>query len=177
MEAPPIGLVWLVFQQVYYALDFLQNTCSPPISHGDLQSGNVLLGFHDPDTETLPKVMLIDFGEGLVKRGGSEASELCNIVGELGQICLEEHDGLRASDDAMRDFVVKWENHDEFMDPPALLEDIWNTYGRIAGQAIQALTTVEKEEICDRVLDQILAVAREGQGSGDIRQAVRRILE
>jgi len=175
IEAPPIGLVWLVFQEVYYALDFLQNTCSPPISHGDLQSGNVLLGFHDPDTETLPKVMLIDFGQGLEKRGGSEASELCNIVGEPGQLCLEEHDGEGASYDAMRDFVAKWENNDEFTDP--LLEDIWNTYGTIAGQAIQALKTVEKQKICDRVLNRVLAVAREGEGSGDIWQAVRRILE
>lgn len=81
IEAPPMGLVWLVFQQVYYALDFLQNTCSTPISHGGIQSGNVLLGFHDLDTETLPKVMLIDFGPGLEKRGGLEATELCNIVG------------------------------------------------------------------------------------------------
>lgn len=59
----------------------------------------------------------------------------------------------------MRDLVAKWKDK-EFMEP--LLEDIWNTYGRTGGQAIQVPTTAEKKKIYDRVLDQTLEVAREG---------------
>jgi serine/threonine protein kinase len=178
IEAPPLGLVWLVFQNLYNALDFLHNTCNPPISHGDLQSTNILLGFHDPETETLPKVMLVDFGQGKDKRsevGERGTSDLCHIVSELGTSSLDEYNGEGgASYDAMRNFVSGWGDN-EFVEP--LLADIWNMFGSTAEQTIQSLTAAEEQEICYRVLDQILEVAREGQGSGDIRQDVRRILE
>ncbi|EAT82185.1 hypothetical protein HBH56_106990 [Parastagonospora nodorum] len=178
IEAPPLGLVWLVFQQTYHALDFLHNTCVPPISHGDLQSANILLGFRDPETETLPKVMLVDFGQGKDKRsevGERDTSDLCHIVGELGTSCLDKCNGEGGTSyDAMRNFVSRWGDN-EFVEP--LLADIWNMFGKTVKQTIQSLTAAEEQEICDRVLDQIFEVAREGQGSGDIRQDVRRILE
>ena len=66
----PEEFLWLVYSQLHEALDFLHNTCDPPIAHGDLHQGNVIIGFPTPDRLGLPEVKLIDFGlSSFVKKG------------------------------------------------------------------------------------------------------------
>ena len=56
----PEEFIWLVYTQVYRALDFLHNTCN--IAHGDLHIGNVIVGYSASNHSGLPEVKLIDFG-------------------------------------------------------------------------------------------------------------------
>jgi serine/threonine protein kinase len=64
-DSPPMSFhfAWFVFVQVYASLRFLQEECCPRIAHGDLHSGNVLVGFPDVECEDPIKIKLIDFGE------------------------------------------------------------------------------------------------------------------
>ncbi|KAH9866055.1 hypothetical protein J1614_008619 [Plenodomus biglobosus] len=60
----PEEFTWLVFTQLLEALDFLHNVCDPPIAHGDLFAGNIMIGYPEFDPNklgSLPQLKLIDF--------------------------------------------------------------------------------------------------------------------
>lgn len=59
-RAIPEHLMWLIFRQLYKALHFLHNTCDPPMVHGDLHPGNIILGY--AEGSELLQVKVIDFG-------------------------------------------------------------------------------------------------------------------
>ena len=61
-NALPEHLVWLIFWQLHKALHFLHNTCDPPLLHGDLHTGNIIIGY--AEGSDLLQVKLIDFGLG-----------------------------------------------------------------------------------------------------------------
>ncbi|KAH7092017.1 hypothetical protein FB567DRAFT_435021 [Paraphoma chrysanthemicola] len=54
--------VWLVYAQLHAAITFMHKTCDPPLAHGDLHLGNIIVGYDGPDDTGLPQVKVIDFG-------------------------------------------------------------------------------------------------------------------
>lgn len=58
----PKTSVWLLFVQLYEALDFLYRICDPPIEHSDFHEGNVIVGYTGPHLNSLPEIKVIDFG-------------------------------------------------------------------------------------------------------------------
>jgi serine/threonine protein kinase len=56
----PEKFTWLMFVQLYQALNFLHDTCQ--ISHGDLYHKNVVIGYPSSNDRGLPQVKVIDFG-------------------------------------------------------------------------------------------------------------------
>lgn len=58
----PEEYLWLVYTQLHKALDFLHRTCNPPVAHADLHKGNIIIGFANPNSASLPQLKLIDFG-------------------------------------------------------------------------------------------------------------------
>jgi serine/threonine protein kinase len=56
----PEKFTWLMFVQLYQALNFLHDTCQ--ISHGDLYQKNVVIGYPSSNDRGLPQVKVIDFG-------------------------------------------------------------------------------------------------------------------
>ncbi|KAF2851635.1 hypothetical protein T440DRAFT_527985 [Plenodomus tracheiphilus IPT5] len=75
----PEDFTWLVFTQLLEALDFLHNVCDPPIAHGDLFPGNIMIGYPNSESKAiggLPQVKLIDFeGSQFSKRDHTLASD------------------------------------------------------------------------------------------------------
>jgi hypothetical protein len=66
----------------------LGKVCKPPICHGDVQIGNIVVGFDDSDMVDLPGLMLIDFGVSSTTGKDSSTDELCRPFGELSEICM-----------------------------------------------------------------------------------------
>jgi hypothetical protein len=58
----PQEFPWLVYIQTQQALIFLRKSGDPPIAHGDLHVGNVLVGYETLEGTCLPQVKLIDLG-------------------------------------------------------------------------------------------------------------------
>lgn len=59
----PEVFTWLTFAKLTTALHWLHNTCQPGIAHGDLHSGNILVGYSSlQHANTLPDFKLIDLG-------------------------------------------------------------------------------------------------------------------
>ncbi|KAL6703920.1 hypothetical protein ACN47E_008956 [Coniothyrium glycines] len=58
----PEEFLWVVYIQMHRALDFLHDICDPPLAHGDIHTGNMLIGYSDLDCSGLPKIRVIDFG-------------------------------------------------------------------------------------------------------------------
>lgn len=64
----PEVFTWLIYNKLTSALHWLEDTCTPGITHGDMHSGNVLVGYPSlHPTDSLPEIKLIDFGRALLQ--------------------------------------------------------------------------------------------------------------
>jgi serine/threonine protein kinase len=72
----PEEFIWHLYKQLHQALIFLHYVCKPPIAHGDLHAGNVIVGYSSPYEQGLPQVKLIDFGCAAVISSDSENAYL-----------------------------------------------------------------------------------------------------
>jgi hypothetical protein len=97
---------------------------------------------------------------------------------------MDGSDANRSSHRAMGDFVSMWQD-DKFWKRDASsdeleffdLEKIWELFGEAAEQAVNSLSANDKQEICGMLFDMIAYVVTEGEGSGDLREDVRKLLE
>ena len=62
----PEVFTWLIYSKLTSALAWLKETCEPGIAHGDIHSGNVLIGYSTLQAApALPGVKIIDFGRAI----------------------------------------------------------------------------------------------------------------
>lgn len=158
------GLVWHVFSQLYHALYFLQKVCGPWIDHRDLNTVNVLIGYNDRDSQDLPEVMIIDFGSASDDGKGNSSGEMFDGVAELAQ---------ESSGSDMEAFVSAWSDDDLGVQG---LNATWEAFGQVAKESVAALSSTDKQNIPVVVLDAITAVAEQGDGSGNVRADVAKLL-
>ncbi|KAH7068081.1 hypothetical protein BKA63DRAFT_581384 [Paraphoma chrysanthemicola] len=71
----PEEFVWLVYTQLQAAITFMHKTCDPPLAHGDLHLGNIIVGYSAPDDTGLPQVKVIDFGMAQYEYNADEYGE------------------------------------------------------------------------------------------------------
>jgi serine/threonine protein kinase len=62
VPALPEEFIWMVFLEIYKAIDFLQRVCDPPVAHEDLHPGNIIVGFAGLDPTDRVQIKVIDFG-------------------------------------------------------------------------------------------------------------------
>ncbi|KAF3049316.1 hypothetical protein E8E11_008735 [Didymella keratinophila] len=65
----PEVFIWLIYTKLANALHWPKDECEPGIAHGDLHSGNVLIGYPTlsfPTHAALPKAKIIDFGRAVL---------------------------------------------------------------------------------------------------------------
>jgi hypothetical protein len=176
--------IWLIFQRLYKARFFLGKVCKPPICHGDVQIGNIVVGFDDSDMVDLPGLMLIDFGVSSNTGKDSSTDELCRPFGELSEICIDKSKTPVLGHEAMKEFVSMWRK-DRFwvrdVDSGELnfldLKKIGNLFGDTAEQGVNFLSANDEEEICNYVFDSIVDAGNKGDSSGNLRDNVRELLE
>jgi serine/threonine protein kinase len=160
--AIPTNLLWLIFERTHSVLFFLENTCNPTIDHDDVQPQNVLIGFHDPATEDLPQIMLIDF----------DVFELCFLFGDLGAH-FDRRKFDRAKDNAMNELMsARSDPHLRNQE----LDQIWKRWGPTAEQSLNSMSAIDKKAICDLVLDVITTNASRDENSGNLRTLIQKVL-
>lgn len=155
IRLPPF-LVWSVFEQLYRALYFLQEMCNPRIQHGDLNTTNVLIGYHTLPAQGMPSCMVIDFGEA-AEGGKDNTEQLLDVVGLLAQ---EAED-----DDQMNELVAAW--GDENLGKKGIGE-AWKRFRGAAQAAIAAATIGEVKELA--------ALVCEADGAAGIEKNVQELL-
>lgn len=174
-EQMPEEFIWLVYVQLLQALDFLHNVCDPPIAHGDLHRGNVMIGFPDPNSLGLPEVKVIDFGFSTFVIEGTEVAmdRVKNDTDEFLFILISLMDqslGYKWDAD-MCDLYVENRSPDNSESmiqsfyralnealrargsvEPADLRGLWDEFGDFAIQQVACISEASKKQIQDAIL-------------------------
>jgi serine/threonine protein kinase len=159
-ECVPEEFILHAFLQVSEALLFLHESCEPPIAHGDVHFGNVLLDERQ-DTPGFPNLVLIDFGSARTVTDMVSQSE------RLWQdmwLFYNSIFGLCTTSERTRVHPSWWP---EFCDSVFMslsrghmesLQDLQDAYGIPARVAIAGTSATTLAEIKEHILD---VVARE----------------
>ena len=148
-DSPPIPLQYacFVFLEVHAALKFLHRECDPPIAHGDLHSGNVLVGFADNGRL---KILLINFGEA--EAGNDIDVSLRWDIWHLIVLVVDLY--------KKRGYIGQCEKLEELMRVESRAEDewcgldrLWKEFGEVAGKSVgNAEAMGRAKELVDQVV-------------------------
>jgi serine/threonine protein kinase len=160
----PFEFAWFVFVEVHTALRFLQEGCCPPIAHGDLHSGNVLVGFTDVECEgpIKLKLKLIDFGEANTEEVGLtwDVRHLNVLVADIYQ-----NRGTKLGCKELGVFVKMYDGgEDEGVD----LKGLWKRFGETAKMHV-------KSEANSRQMKDLVRTAVESNAA-KVRRSVEQAL-
>ncbi|KAF2650722.1 kinase-like protein [Lophiostoma macrostomum CBS 122681] len=171
--AIPAEFVCHAFIELTEALNFLHNVCVPPVSHGDLHLGNVLIDVEAPRMghPGFPRLKLIDFGGQLEK---DDMTEQTSIDADRDSLYLQLMEMYSDSPECYCNEVDHRQYHDvwemfgdtlneESSGPysnPMSIQEIWELYREWAVSLRQATPRSVLQRIKDVVLDSAEADVR-----------------
>jgi len=169
----PPGLAWHVFVQLHEFFDYMQEVCKPRHFHGDVNTRNVLIGYTAPGVQRLPGIQITDFGNSYACDETNDNWDLCFLMEEVTKKCISLEGTNTTGDNGLDEFI-----RGKFQD--WTLEQIWRKVGDYANFKVGELLDPTGVRICDSIHElvgsAIAAAASEGEGSGTLRDDIRKVL-
>ncbi|KAF2822019.1 hypothetical protein CC86DRAFT_425578 [Ophiobolus disseminans] len=164
----PIELAWYILVKMRDCLHFIQEKCKPRHYHGDLTAQNVIIGYKS-SSQLDPDVKFVDFDMSYECPKTNDNWYLLTIMQGLAKKCVQKGTGSTYDDHLDLFLNRKLDNMD--------LEQIWRKVGMHAKNKILHLAeTPEGIQMREILMGAIANGGRNGEGSGNVRGDVRKML-